>query len=111
MSIETGKIGKTKISTLAKAPQAEAGPKIRKRDVGLNARSGLGSAIGSKGTSVHRFLTAYGDLVAVSTPYGAGLEFFWFGKPVRSEIFVVKILGTGVALEIDDGSVAKVILK
>ncbi len=46
-----------------------------------------------------------------STPYGAGLEFFWFGKPVRSEIFVVKILGTGVALEIDDGSVAKVILK
>jgi hypothetical protein len=67
--------------------------------------------IGSKGTSVHRFLTAYGDLVAVSTPYVAGLEFFWFGKPVRSEIFVVKILGTGVALEIDDGSVAKVILK
>ena len=30
---------------------------------------------------------------------------------MRSEIFVVKILGTGVALEIDDGSVAKVILK
>ena len=27
------------------------------------------------------------------------------------KIFVVKILGTGVALEIDDGSVAKVILK
>jgi len=50
-------------------------------------------------------------LRSCSTPYGAGLEFFWFGKPVRSEIFVVKILGTGVALEIDDGSVAKVILK
>jgi hypothetical protein len=32
-------------------------------------------------------------------------------KPVRSEIFVVKILGTGVALEIDHGSVAKVIPK
>jgi hypothetical protein len=30
---------------------------------------------------------------------------------VRSEIFVVKILGTGVALEIDDGSVAKIILR
>jgi hypothetical protein len=28
---------------------------------------------------------------------------------VRSEFFVVKILGTGVALEIDDGSAAKVI--
>jgi TIR domain len=36
------KIGKTKISTLAKAPQAECGPKIRKLDVGLNARSGSG---------------------------------------------------------------------
>jgi hypothetical protein len=36
-------MGKTKISTLAKAPQAEGGPKIRKRDVCLNARwSGFG---------------------------------------------------------------------
>ena len=34
-----------------------------------------------------------------------------FLKTRASEIFVVKILGTGVALEIDDGSVAKVIVK
>jgi hypothetical protein len=30
---------------------------------------------------------------------------------MRSGIFVVKVLGTGAALEIDDRSVAKVILK
>ena len=38
-------------------------PDQMKREVGLNARSGPGSAIGSKDTSVHRLLTAYGDLV------------------------------------------------